>query len=157
MITSFPSPESDNIAGCQSFTFIEDDKVQNIPVSPGRKITSDIVLTQGASWLSGYATSRTLSFEEKMQENDAGKYFLTEINGFYPKLCPEAIELFTKMKDSRFIVVVTDNNGYKRVCGTTANPMNFTFDQDSGSRVSARNGFTFRFRCQSLQESPFLV
>jgi hypothetical protein len=155
MIDSFPTPETDNIGGCRAFLFIESEKVVLIPVSAGRQVKSQITLINGASWRIGYATQKTLEFSEKMQENDSGKYFLPEITGFYPKVSEGALAIFSEMKYNTFIVLITDNNGFTRVVGTIDNPLEFRFDTASGQSPSSRNGFSFSFRGQAINESPF--
>ena len=155
MITSFPTPDSDNIGGCRAFKFIEADKVVSMPVASGKMIKSQITLSEGATWRDGYASVKSLEYSEKMRENDAGKYFVTEITGFYPKINNETLALFSEMKHSRFIVIITDNNGLSRVAGTIETPLEFTFDASSGRNASSRNGLSFAFKGQFINESPF--
>jgi hypothetical protein len=157
MITSFPTPDPENIGGCQMFWFIPSNQVMHLPVTAQRKILSPIVLKANAAFLLGYATEKTLFFDEKPQENDAGDYYMTEVGGFFPKMTPGTLALFSSMRKQRFIVVVEDNNGHKRVAGSLDNPMKFSFDASTGDNPKSRNGYRFMFKCQSIHESPFLL
>ena len=158
MITSFPYPQTDaNPGGCSTFSFIPYQNVSQLAVNRESNTITSILLEPGFDFFEGYATKGTLRFEEKIKENDAGIHFLTTIRGFYPKLCPQPLAVFSSMTQQHFILKLTDNNLQKRVIGTHLTPLRFTFDQASGRNPADRNGFWFTFSAELLHQSPFLI
>ncbi len=157
MILSLPFPENhSNIGGCSRFDFIPSDHVQSILVNTFFNTVSLIELKNGTSFLSGYASKGSLSYNEDMRQNDAGLHFLTKITGFYPGLTAQALTILRKMTEHCHIVVLTDNNGRKRLIGNLCTPLEFTFKQQTGRNVSQRNGFEFTFRAQLQSMSPVM-
>ena len=154
MIYSFPCPETDNIGGCNAFMFVDVDNVLSIPPESISGVENPIVLKEGTSFLNGYASHGSLEFSQKIRENNAGKYFLTEITGFYPKLSKPMFDLFSKMSLLRFIIIVTDNNGFTHRAGNLETPLEFNFDTSPGKNPSSRNGFKFSFTGRLTGTSP---
>ena len=154
-IESFPQLTPGTLGGCRGFEYVPASELLHIPRLRNGQVPAPVILKDGSAFRKGYSTFKTLVFEEKIQENDSGKYYLCEIKGFYPKICHEILDLFARMAMDHFVVVVTDNNGLRRVCGTDDNPLNFSFDQGTGSEPASRAGISFSFRGQLPQPSPF--
>ncbi len=156
MIQSLSYPENtSNIGGCHTFRFIEADKVNAVVINTLYNYVSSIDLKSGAAFHSGYASFRSLQFQERMRNNDSGHYFLSRIRGFYPGLSSQALNIFSAMQHHDFIVIITDNNNYSRLAGTPRTPLMFAFDQASGANPTQRNGFEFRFEGELISPSPF--
>ena len=156
MIQSLPFPENtSNIGGCHTFHFIKADNVQLIVINTLHNNVSELVLKLHTAFHSGYASFRSLQFQENMRNNDSGRFFLTRISGFYPGLTNHILNIFSAMQAQEFIVVITDNNNQKRLVGTPQSPLKFTFNQASGANPTQRNGFEFTFEGKLLCQSPF--
>ncbi len=156
MNLSFETPDiADNIGGCHEFSLIPSDDVTSLGIIPSTNMVKSISLKPGKTMFKGYASFRSLSFSQNLQENDSGKYFSTQISGFYPKLSPKIISIFQRLQSLDLIVKVTDNNNQVRVVGTPINPLRFSFSQSTGNNPSQRNGISFSFSGNLMFESPF--
>jgi hypothetical protein len=157
ILQSFPDPRRENMGGCKKFFYVETSKVISMPRVSGGKVNDLVELQEGAHWHAGYSTYRKLRFSEKMQENDSGKYFLTEITGFYPGNTPEALELFSGLNQLDLMLLVQDNNGNWRLCGSPDSPMGFGYGEDSGLQAADAAGLSFTFSSEHTGESPFYL
>ena len=147
---------ADNLGGNQGFSFIPSNLVEYIPPTISGYVNDDPVLASGAAFFNGYATAKTLLFEEKEQKTNAGISYLQKISGFYPKITPTVVSLFTQMRNRKFIVKITDNNGLLRLAGTLEQPLEFGFSLSTGNNPATRNGITFEFFCENQHPAPFL-
>jgi hypothetical protein len=147
---------ADNLGGNQGFSFIPADLVLNIPPTNGGYLDDDPELAEGASFFNGYATAKTLLFDEKEQKSNAGTSYLQKIIGFYPKIIPSVVSLFTQMRNRKFIVKITDSNGLLRLVGTIEQPLEFRFSLSTGNAPVNRNGISFEFYSENEHPAPFL-
>lgn len=156
-MNNFPLPSiSNNLAGIQSFSFIESKDVLHIPVSFPNAIHEELTFSAGASFHSGYSTAKTLAFTENMQFNSAGSFFNQKLIGFYPTLNPEAFSLFAWMQNRKFLVKVKDHSGLLRLVGTLEQPCSFSYNPDSGKVATDRRGVSFEFVCDNIFPAFFI-
>jgi hypothetical protein len=121
------------------------------------KITTAISIQNGASWLIGLAIDNTLDYEEKEEKSTHGNIYTPILKGAVPKLTPEYLTLFEEMSNDRFVVIHTDNNGYKYVLGTKDEGLIFVFDRKSSPNAAGMNGHNFQFSVSRASTSPFYV
>jgi hypothetical protein len=152
----FPTFENlTNLGGCQYFQFVPVEDVLLVPEHTDLVINSPIVLVGSKTFLNGFASSKTLSFEEKPEKRSSGNCFLTKISGFYPKINPGALSLFEKMVNRKFLILIRDNNYYLRLAGTLEHPLEFRYSLSTGADPAKRNGILFEFYGESLEPAPF--
>lgn len=147
----------DNMGGNKSFMFIPEDEIVEIKSPVNFVIQEAPVLLTGKTFLNGYASHKTLRLSEIPEQTAAGTHFNSKISGFYPKIIPNVVSSFVKMKERMFVVAVLDNNKQLRLVGTKEQPLQFTFSLDTGANAATRNGITFEFTGQSILPSPFLA
>lgn len=157
MITSFIEFENESMGGCESFRFIPVNHTQSLADAVNSVTASLPVAKTGKSILTGLAVMDTLSFSEGQEETNAGPFFKTLIKGFVPKLSVAYIALFNELKQGRHIVIIKDNNGLERICGTITHGLKFTFDQDTKDAPSGANGISFKFYGDFTEPSPILL
>lgn len=157
MITNFPEFDNESMGGNFTFQFIPVKYTQSMPENVGSVVASLPTPITGKAILNGLAIMDTLTFNEKQATQDAGDYFTTEIKGFVPKMDSTTLSLFNEMRRHRHIVMITDNNGKLRVCGTLNNGMEFKFDQDTKDTPAGSNGYSFIFTGKSTEPSPHLI
>ena len=158
-MTSFPSiTDIENMGGnVSTFLFIPCSKITNMVKPFIGKITTAITLQNGASWLTGLAIDNTLDFEEKEEKSQHGNIYTPILKGAVQKLTPEYLTLFEEMSNDRFVVIHTDNNGYKYALGTKEEGLIFTFDRKSAPTASGLNAHFYQFSVSRAVVSPFYV
>ena len=149
--------ENENMGGVQSFLFAPTKSILNIPKDINKVITSPIQFIPGSDFFKGLALRDSLSFEENKSDTLAGDIYNTVLSGMVPKLTPIYLNLFSQMVLKRYIILPTDNNGIKKLCGTIRAGMKFSFDQTTSTTPSGLNGFKFSFSLQYFKPSPFYM
>lgn len=156
-MSNFPKAKTDNLGGVRKFEFIASNNVLSIPIPVNAVISASIPLKSGSAFLEGYATAKTLLFEEKNKLSNAGTSFLQEISGFYPGNTPEIIDFFSNMLRHNYIIKITDSNNYLRLVGTLESPLVFAFDLSTEAAVPKRPGIKYSFFAENILPAPFLT
>lgn len=151
---NFIAFENENMGGCSTFEFIPVDDVVYIPDAVNNVIETAITLKTGKAFYTGLSVINTLKFTEDEKDTDAGCLFTTKIEGIIPKLTADYIALFSEMKNARFLLKISDNNGLIRLCGKKSAGMKFNFIQETGAKASDKNGFEFSFSLENSSCSP---
>lgn len=154
-MNSFSEFEMESMGGVVGFNFSPIENIVTIPEVINDCIGTPITFSGTFAFLTGIAIRDSLNFSEKQKIADAGESFSTVITGMIPKLTKEYLYLFNEMKRHRFVVLVIDNNGFLRLCGTKDAGMRFSFDQDSKNTPGQLNGFEFSFSLDHSLPSPF--
>lgn len=157
MTDSFPYPEThSNIGGCNSFYFIPASLVELIVISSATNKVASLELSPQGEFLKGFASYKSLAYEEKSTLNDPGQVFLAKITGFYPRQSSQMLGILTRMSSEGLIAAVKDNNMQLRLVGNLQTPLHFSFNQVTGKSPAQRNGYEFTFRAELLSPSPFI-
>lgn len=145
----------DNMGGNQRFLFIPITDIEILYLAVNQIVSTPPELKTDCSFFKGYASYKTLLFEEKQEQSAAGSYFNQKLSGFYPKINPTAIALFSEMQNQYFIVIVLDNNGQLRMVGNLEQPLKMRYSLSTGSNPATRNGVEYEFAGQSQFPAPF--
>lgn len=154
-MNSFPEIEHNEQAGGNaSFQFAPISYIYAIPLPVDGKVTTEINMNGDYTFLSGYSSPESLSFEEQMQQNAPGPTWQPVVKGFYPKATDDINSLLQEMSGHRFVLIVTDNNGVKRIAGNLSEPLSFRYRSATGVRPSERPGIEFEFSGICTSPSP---
>lgn len=154
-MNSFSEFDMESMGGVVEFNFSPIENIAIIPDAVNDCICTPITFTGANTFFQGKALRNSLNFSEKQKITNAGESFVTEITGMVPKLTGSYLYLFNEMKRHRFVLLVTDNNGSLRLCGTKEKGMRFSFDQDSKNSPGQLSGFQFSFTIETEKASPF--
>jgi len=146
---------ADNIPGLQGFNFIPFQDVDTIPDADDGLIDSAITLEGGKQWFTGYSTIGTLSYKEIGQKDDNGDYYEKELSGYIPKDSQEIRSLLDEMENYFFIIDYTDNNGNRKIIGSTTEPLSFKSDLNIDAGGDGKNGHNFIFSGSGIKKSYF--
>lgn len=154
-MNSFPSIDHNEQAGGNaSFKFAPHIWIYAIPLAVSGKVISDINMNGDYSFLDGVAALDSISFEETMTENAAGRIWQQSVKGFYPKYTEDINALMHEMAAYRFVLIVKDKNGVSRIAGNEKEPLKFRYQMSSGNRVSDKSGLEFEFSGSCTAPSP---
>lgn len=154
MISSFPLKRSFNPGGYSSFKFIPVNEVVTDAQIRASIAVTPVVLRLLNEFYTGYSTAESLELIEKTERTDDGTVVSVQINGFTPGEKDELINLLYEMERFRFIVILMDSHGRKRLVGSKANPLLFKSDFNSGARRADGKGMSFSFYGQAKQKAP---
>ena len=154
-MNTFPDFPTESMGGCESFLFTPKNYVNKIPKAANYVISSAIEMLPGYSLLGGIALRDTLQFKETEESTESGSKYKTQITGMVPKLTPEYLALFEEMKQYRHIVIISDNNQNKMICGKMRAGMKFTYSSDSSKSPSGVSGYQFSFDLEYTLPSSF--
>lgn len=154
-MNSFFEFDMESMGGVVEFNFSPIENIAVIPDAVNDCISTPITFSGANIFFQGKALRDSLNFSEKQKITNAGENFITEVTGMVPKLTVPYLNIFNEMKRHRFVLLVTDNNGLLRLCGTKEKGMRFSFDQDSKNRPGLLSGFQFSFTLESDKSSPF--
>ena len=148
--------KTENMGGmADEFQFAPIDSIIAIATANECVVSSPVVFLSGNNFFTGLAMRDTLEFDEKQTSGGSGDIFSTGISGMVPQMTAEYLALFSQMVKKRFIIVVTDNNGNKRICGNKLAGMKFQFDQNSSTTPAGIAGYKFSFTLLYHQASAF--
>lgn len=147
--------EGDNLGGVNSFRFLEIEGVQEMPETFKGAIHTEITLNDGYRWQDGYCTEETMDFQEDQADGDHGASFKRVFVGQTPKDRPELTDLFEYMKNRRYILELTYNNGSKKIAGSPAEPMYFRTKLKTQKQMAGRNEHDIAFTGECVKKSPF--
>lgn len=153
MTDVLPITGEENISGLTSLQFIPVSFVQSIPRPWKDEVNTAVSLVPGKQFFRLAFTRETASFNCPNEESVNGSVHKLSISLTVPKMKMATSANFTEMKDDLFIVIATDNNGNKRLCGTLEAPLRFNYTEFSQSEFGKRGGYTVTF-FRDLSASP---
>lgn len=134
-ITSFYKIGGENNApGYYDFAFIPHDHILYLPDPINGIINlNNVVLVDGAQFLSGYATINTLNLGDELKQTEHGGICPVDLSGSTPLVNNLNLHLFTQMAAQRFVILARDNNGRWYIGGEPNNGLVFTFKRKSSA------------------------
>jgi hypothetical protein len=133
------------LGGASSFKFIPVTDVSLLPLPVSGIITEAITLISGKQWFTGYASKGSLQLDESWEDTEAGKVNNVAVKGFYPDIDNSMLDMMADMLNYRFLLQLTDQNGAVRLCGSTTEPLLFSFVRSTKAAASERPGYEFQF------------
>lgn len=155
MITDFTRSFGTNISGLVKVEFVPIDFIDEIPESWEQEISTEITLGGSFQWLKAFYSQGTGGFSCDDSIDPSGCKYKIGVSGFLPKELLDNTRLFHKMCEDGFIVVATDSNGNKRVCGTVDKPMKFTWSETTLVQLGGRPGYQWQFTREMNEPAPF--
>lgn len=154
-MNNFPEFENENMGGIQyRFIFTPDTNIQTLTIA-SQTVADMLDYLDSYDVFTGNTLIDSCLFSEKEIKSEAGSYYETKFSGFIPKLNKEYLILFAEMVKRRFILLITDNNNYKRILGKPSKGLIFSFEQNSQQTPAGLNGFKFEFATINPEPSPF--
>lgn len=144
----------DNLGGIFLFRVIPVDDVQSIPLLVDGKVCEPVILKTDKRWFDVYGTEGTMKYLEEPQTSEHGDFYKASITSFIPKGRSEVKAVLDEMKNKNFIIDIIDNNSFRRLVGTIAEPLKFSVGYDSGNKVTTSNGYSISFSGLIQNESP---
>lgn len=134
-ITSFYKIGGENNApGYYDFAFIPHDQILYLPDPINGIINlNNMVLVDGAQFLSGYATINTLNLGDELKQTEHGGICPVDLSGSTPLVNNLNLHLFTQMAAQRFVILARDNNGRWYIGGEPNNGLVFTFKRKASA------------------------
>lgn len=136
---------NENMGGIDQFAFIPWNHVRQVPNPVNGILRAPVSLYQEKSWLSGYAVKDSLTFEQEMVQSKSGKYWDVSLRGVYPNPSDTVHDLFIVLSDYRFFVIIKDRNKKFRFLGYERFPLEFKFNESSGTKASDNSSLVFTF------------
>ena len=103
-----------------------------------------------------YCSPGSMSFTEKETQEKYGLGYKNEINAFIPKDSPETQAIINDMIGRKWVVIILDQNQLFKVAGTPEIPLRVSFDLDTGSDTSDRNGHSISFYGTQSSKAKFI-
>jgi hypothetical protein len=148
-ITNIPTfNQGPNMGGAvATFLFIPIELVAYIPPATNGNITDDILLVSGASWKSGAGVYQGNIFTETQQSGGNNPdFFRVVFRGKIPQRNAPTAALFSNMVHYRFLLLVTDANGFTWLLGhPDYEGLEFSADGSTGATAAAFNSHEFEF------------
>lgn len=144
----------DNLGGIFLFKFIPLTEVASIPQAINSKVLEPLVVNSLGRWYDCYGTEGTIKFSEEIQNSPHGDYHAIKLTSFIPKDRIDITDQLEEMRNKLFIIDYIDNNGYRKLIGNLAEPLQFKYSLDTGSSVPNRNGHTIEFYGNAIKKSP---
>ena len=149
VITNIPTfNEGPNMGGAvATFLFIPIEQVAYIPPATSGNITDDIVLMGGGSWKRGAGVYQGNIFTETQQDGGNNPdYFKVVFRGKIPQRNAPTAALFSNMIHYRFLLLVTDANGFTWLLGhPDYEGLEFSADGSTGATAASFNSHEFEF------------
>lgn len=135
----------DNLGGINSFRYIPISEVLYLSEAIEGKVCEPLTIKAPGRWYDFYATEGTMGFNEVKENSPHGDFYKVRLSGFVPKDRPELIHALNKMRNQKFIIDYTDNNGLRKIIGTIDEPLRLKHSFDTGADVPNRAGTSFEF------------
>lgn len=148
-----PLLDADNIGGSNALKFAYVDDVESIPDAIMQTVDQAIVMKTGKRFYDLPFTIETLGFTDTQSDSENGAMYEKSVKGFCPCDVSTNAAAFNYMENSRFILVVNDNNGLRRIIGTVAEPLQFKADRVSPAVTAETPGYNFSFYGQGAQQA----
>ena len=156
-MNNFPAQPSETMGGNRfKFLFAPVTDIASMPYIYKGIASSEPTLHTGKVWFNGIAIMDSLNFDEPTKIDAPGVQFDCKITGRVV-YSYEALELFNEMSRKRFVVLVTDNDGIEKICGSIKNGLRFRFQPAKGTAPADPKVLEYEFGTISKVCSPDIV
>ena len=145
--------KEENISGLAYLDFAPVSDVDSIDRPWQEEISQAVVFNPTKSFFRLAFSQETGKFSSPEEKNPSGSLHKAEVVGFTPLMRMATAAIFSEMREDLFVVVVTDNNGNKRLVGTLEEPLRFSFSESTESSYGVRQGYAWAFR-RDLKNAP---
>lgn len=112
------------------------------------------VIFSTGSWLEAYLLPKGKSWTEGQRRTQQGSIFSESIRGILPKMKPTVSGEFYAMSHLRFVLLITDQNGFDWLAGTLEQPMEFKVRGKTGSDLAGANNYQIEWKAQLAKMVP---
>lgn len=154
---SFAQNTRDNAAGICQFQFVPKEwlDAELLPSIEYSTLLEPISLVSGKSWLTGKPAQDTTGFTEEQVDSEAGIAWQQRIRFEVFRDLDDISAILNSMALREFVVIYTDNNGYKKVIGSKAKGASPLGKLVLEPNFTGKNGFTLELQHESDQPAPF--
>lgn len=138
-------PSGDNLGGLVRFRFIDINDVESIEDAINGKVLTEIELSDGGQWFTGYGTIGSMGYTETPSENPNGTVFARQFTAVCPQDGEDNNALFNEMRNKRFILDYTDSNGLRKLVGSISEPLKFSATLNTQTNMPGLNSHTINF------------
>lgn len=103
-----------------------------------------------------YCSPGSISFTEKESQEKYGLGYKNELNASIPKDSTKVQSIINDMSGRKWVVILLDQNEQFKVAGTPEIPLRISFDLDTGSDTSERNGHAVSFYGMQTEKAKFI-
>lgn len=135
----------DNLGGVLKIQLARKANIVSIPAPVGGIIYGDIEFQEGFGWIEWDATLESLAVNSGDKNTREG---FVSVNGLpfrIPSDVPGRKAMLLKAAEDEFIVLFTDPAGRQKIFGLLESPVKFTFNHDTGKRLSDGSFFEGKF------------
>lgn len=144
------------MGGNMQLLFVPVEDVFIIPEAEANGIIEDdIELNPDKEYFSIAFTEGTAQNKEPLKEVDAGNFFEQLISFYIAKQRPEVTAALMEMLERKFIVLLKNNNGERKLIGTIAEPLRFEFKPTIDPNHNGKNGYECNFFGDTVGKSKF--
>lgn len=119
----------DNIGGNRYLLYVDVDDVQEMVIDKQKNTLRSIGLKKGKEWSRMDFTKDTLALKEDTRLKNGNDFKSTVVAGIVPKDSIDKQELFLKLANKRFIVLVGTRNNELKAIGSIEEPCIFISDK----------------------------
>ena len=148
----------ENHGGVKFVELIDIQEILTFPDCQGSNIEEDIILKDGASTFVLNFTRETPSFDEQDKNVGPNLYaYSSKLSGVIPKAEQYKLAQLRKMALTRFVVLFTDNNGFRRVMGSKEEPCFLNWASKTEKNYDQRNQYDLVFTLDGRFPVPFIA
>lgn len=104
-----------------------------------------VPFTEGNDWLTAYVLPRKRIFTEQQRDTTNGSIWTKSVEGVMPHHTPAVAGMLEAMTRHRYLVRITDRNGYTFIIGDLEYPLIFSSSSTTGEDVTELNHNTLRW------------
>lgn len=109
----------------------------------------EVLLAAGREWLKLPVPDIRRGLVDVQQSSDAGEYVDSRVTGFLVGDTVRNAIMVKKMRRFRYIVVVRQPDGIRKILGTMKNPARVRIDYRTGEEATGTQGYDFAFEWKS--------
>ncbi|MEL6846307.1 MAG: hypothetical protein AAFP02_24125, partial [Bacteroidota bacterium] len=154
ILTEFPedrcAPNGGNISGISIVEVIRISDIVSLPSCACHSggIVSDSIYLKSGSTAARYEFDHdAVSWKQDEVPSPHLSFYRHIIQGNRSKVSPELMTALMRLRLGRFILRLTDYNGYKWIIGNTTTPVTFRGNTEIQPERSGQNVGTFDWRC----------
>jgi hypothetical protein len=144
----------DNTGSLTTIHFVPVEDVLSIPAPVDYTVSDPVVMAVDKNWYTAEVTQDTPGFSEKEFKGKEGSGLNVLVEAFIPGHNPTITSILNGMRYRRFLLIVKDQEGQKRLLGSLKNPMRFKWEFDTGNKAASLKGYKITFY-QTAKVSPY--
>ncbi|MFN0276766.1 MAG: hypothetical protein ACKVPJ_13550 [Chitinophagales bacterium] len=145
-----------NLPGIKKLQYVPVQDVQLIPTDVQSIVVSDISLVDGAGWYNIEFSEGKLQFGDVSDSNEDGSFHKIDVEGFHPFPTAAKLHALRSMLDERFILLITDYQDDRRICGTLNSPCSFFYKEQSGAFGGTEvKGYSISFNTEDTKPALY--